>query len=118
MKLVVHIHCHWAPHQLFRKRAVQTCSMGFPRQLGLRDSHTEDPSDLSDLRLEGSNWEGLDNSPGWFGLYLHLLAEGHSHSRLGGWLHSGLDPAKPWNGEDSGLLHFRGGKCRQAFKKA
>merc|ERR1712146_758470 len=48
-----------------------------------------------DLLLQCSHWESLDHGPGWLRLHLHLLAEGHPHTGLGGWLHSGLDAAEP-----------------------
>ena len=72
----------------------------------------------SDLSLERSNWEGLDDSPSWLSFHLFLLAEHHPDSRLGGWLDTCLDPAEAGEREDAILLHLGCGEGCQAFEKA
>merc|ERR1719409_1498524 len=73
---------------------------------------------FSDLIFEGSNCEGLYNSLGWVRLHLHILAKDIPDTRLGGWLHTSLDPAEARDCEDAILLHLASGKFRQAVKKA
>merc|ERR1711924_230659 len=74
--------------------------------------------DFSDLGLERSNWESLDDSPGWLCLHLHFLTKGHPHSCLGGRLDTCLNPAEAWDGEDASLLHLCRRECGQALKEA
>merc|ERR1719498_237073 len=72
----------------------------------------------SDLSLERSNRESLDDSPGWLCLHLHLLTEGHPHSCLSGRFHASLDPAEAWDGEDARLLDLCCSKSGQALEEA
>merc|ERR1719230_1939976 len=88
------------------------------RSLGRTQNERKLTAVHSDLGLERSNWESLDDSPGWLCLDLHLLTEGHPHSGLCGRFHAGFDPAEAWDGEDACLLHLRGCKRRQALKEA
>merc|ERR1719329_1395296 len=69
-----------------------------------------------DLPLKSSNWESLDNCPGWLCTNLHLFAECHPCASFGGWLCPGLDAAKAWKGKDTRLLHFLGGDGCKAVK--
>merc|ERR1712072_346757 len=119
MQLALHIHCLLARPSTARTRAEMP-------KLDPWDSHGKQvsgtpkastPSYSSDLRLECGDSEGLDNSTGWLCFHFDLLPKGHTHSRLGGWLHTGLDPAKARNCEDAVLLHFCCGKGCQALEE-
>merc|ERR1719158_1354172 len=59
-----------------------------------------------DLCLQCSDWEGLHDCLCGLGLDLHLLAEHGPDSSFCGWLHTSLESAEAWNGEDTVLLHF------------
>merc|ERR1719387_2629535 len=72
----------------------------------------------SDLSLECSNWESLDDCPGWLCLHFHLLTKGHPHSSFSGRFDAGFDPAEAWDGEDASLLHLCRRKCGQALQEA
>merc|ERR1711924_418508 len=90
------------------------------RDIGLWERKTDLPSSKRrthlDLLLQCSHWESLHDGPGWLRLHLHLLAEGHPHTGLGGWLHSGLDAAEAWDGEHTGHLHLLRSNGSQALE--
>ena len=99
-----HVQCRNGEHD------VQTTPWDSHGRKSLEPSHSKQNKLKchSDLSLEGSDRESLDDSPGWPRLDLHLLTEHNPHSCLGGWLDASLDPAKSWDGKDACLLDLRG----------
>merc|ERR1719399_2259222 len=93
-------------------RAPQARSVGFPRRTDpwacaavarlVRNSGKMQSS--LELLLERRDRECFHNSPGWLRLDLHLLAESHSRTCLGGRLVACLDHANAWDHEFASLF--------------
>merc|ERR1711976_992304 len=94
------------------------CSVGFPqKQYEIRLAHIT-RTEFLNLALQGGNRKNFAHCLSWLRLDGDFFAESHSLAGLSGWLHTSLDAAKTWNGENTILLHLSSAKGHETVDEA